>query len=385
MTAKPPATPNRRWLRFSLRTLLIVMTVLCIWLAIQVNAARRQKEAVTAILKVGGEMWFDYQSVPPPFGEQVDLAIDQHALLPGPDWLRSRIGDDYFRNVISIAIKGKIITESDLKQLSKLPQLKKVFVNNTKIVPDGTSIAQSKATENIDNPFGNPPSPSTTNSAARSVAGRLIRDDDLVVFENLNRLTDLVLNDAEIKGSGLKSLLNLSQLSSLGLVNSQVEDAGLERIGKMVNLKSLVLNGAKITDAGLKQLQELTNLESLSLNGTDISDDGLDHLSSNRISLLMLRNTHVGDRAMEHIGKITTLEILFLDGTRITDAGLKSLQGLNNLKTLTLENTNITDAGLQYLKGLKKLETLPMSGTKVTREGVRELQKALPRTQISGP
>jgi Leucine-rich repeat (LRR) protein len=379
--------PKRRLLRFSLRAMFVVVTALCIWLGIQVNAARRQREAVTAILKIGGEVLFDYQSVPPPPGEDVDLAVDLHAAPPGPEWLRSRIGDDYFRNVISVAIKGKIITESDLKQLSKLPKLKQVFINNTKIVPDGTPIVQSKATENEgrDNPFGTPPSPSTVNSVAGSTVGRRIRDDDLVAFESLNRLTALTINDAEIKGSGLKSVLNLSQLASLGLVNSRVEDAGLEQIGKMVNLKSLSLDGAKITDVGLKRLQELTNLESLALIDTDVTDMGPEHLSSKNVKLLMLRNTHVGDRTMEHIGKITTLEILFLDGTRITDAGLKSLQGLKHLKTLTLGNTNVTDAGLQYLKGLKKLETLPMDGTKVTREGVRELQKALPTTQISGP
>ncbi len=389
MTVEVPAAPIRRRLRFSLRALLIVITVLCIWLGIQVNAARRQREAVTAILKIGGEVLFDYQLVPPPPGEPVEWMVDRPAAPPGPEWLRSRIGDDYFRNVFSVAINGKIITESDLKQLSKLPKLKQVFINNTKIVPDGTAIAQRKATENdnenIDTPFGTPPSPSTANSVASSTVGRSIGDDDLAVFENLNRLTSLVINDAAIKGSGLKSLLNLSQLASLGLVNSQVEDTGMEHIGKLVHLKSLSLDGAKITDVGLKQLQELTNLESLALIDTDVTDAGLEHLTSKSVKLLWLRNTHVGDRAMEHIGKITALEVLFLDDTRITDAGLKSLQRLKNLKTLTLGNTNVTDAGLQYLKGLKKLETLPMDGTKVTREGVRELQKALPTTQISGP
>jgi hypothetical protein len=53
-----------RWFRFSLRTLLLVIAVLCVWLGIQVNAARRQKEAVAAIQKAGGEINFDFQCVP---------------------------------------------------------------------------------------------------------------------------------------------------------------------------------------------------------------------------------------------------------------------------------------------------------------------------------
>ena len=47
-----PATstylPRRRWLRFSLRSLLILITILCVWLGVKVNQARRQKEAFTA-------------------------------------------------------------------------------------------------------------------------------------------------------------------------------------------------------------------------------------------------------------------------------------------------------------------------------------------------
>ncbi len=52
---------NRRWFRFGLRTLLIAITVLCIWLGFKVNAARRQHEVVQAILQAGGTVAYDYQ------------------------------------------------------------------------------------------------------------------------------------------------------------------------------------------------------------------------------------------------------------------------------------------------------------------------------------
>jgi hypothetical protein len=46
----PPAPPRRRWFRISLRTLLLLVTVLCIWLGVKVNLARRQKEAIAALI-----------------------------------------------------------------------------------------------------------------------------------------------------------------------------------------------------------------------------------------------------------------------------------------------------------------------------------------------
>ena len=86
--------PKRRWFKFSLRTLLVVMTALCVWLGFKVNAARRQKEAVTAIFKAGGTVSFDYQMVPDgPLYD--DFKIDTAALPRGPDWLRHIFGDDF--------------------------------------------------------------------------------------------------------------------------------------------------------------------------------------------------------------------------------------------------------------------------------------------------
>ena len=60
------SSDNRRWFRFGLRTLLIFLTVLCVWLGFQVNAARRQHAAVQAILQAGGTVAYDYQTVPVP-------------------------------------------------------------------------------------------------------------------------------------------------------------------------------------------------------------------------------------------------------------------------------------------------------------------------------
>src|SRR6185436_12188597 len=65
MTAKP----KRRWYQFSLKTLLVVLTLLCLgpggYVAYEQNKARRQKAAVEAIEKLGGTVAYDHE-VPPP-------------------------------------------------------------------------------------------------------------------------------------------------------------------------------------------------------------------------------------------------------------------------------------------------------------------------------
>ena len=57
MTTPTSAKDRRRWLRFSLRTLLVLMTVLGValgWLGVQVNRVRKQRDAVAWVQQVGG-------------------------------------------------------------------------------------------------------------------------------------------------------------------------------------------------------------------------------------------------------------------------------------------------------------------------------------------
>ena len=55
-----PSKPRRRWFQFSLRTLFVLLTVLCVWLAVTVERVRKQREAVAAIEAVGGSVFYEY-------------------------------------------------------------------------------------------------------------------------------------------------------------------------------------------------------------------------------------------------------------------------------------------------------------------------------------
>ena len=71
MTDKPK--PKRRWLQFSLRTLMVVVTVFCIWMGITAKRARLQKQAVEAVLEAGGRIIYEHQ--------------ETNSDPPGPEWL----------------------------------------------------------------------------------------------------------------------------------------------------------------------------------------------------------------------------------------------------------------------------------------------------------
>lgn len=79
---------TRRWFQYSLRSFLILVTALAIWLGVVVNRAREQREAVKAIEALGGFAQYDWQYIEPSTDEP-----------PGPAWLRRIVGDDAFQRV----------------------------------------------------------------------------------------------------------------------------------------------------------------------------------------------------------------------------------------------------------------------------------------------
>lgn len=159
----------------------------------------------------------------------------------------------------------------------------------------------------------------------------------------------------------------------------------LAQIGHLSRLKQLTLINVPVTDAGLAQLEGLTNLESFMLRGTNrVTDAGVAHLARlTGLTGLYLEDSRISDAGLASLRGLTGLETLNVGRTQIGDAGLAHLGGLTRLENLGLDGTKVTDAGLAVLKGLKNLKRLYLTGTGVTDAGVKELQEALPNTEIN--
>lgn len=98
----------RRWMRFSLRALLIAIAIVGVWLGLESSRARKQKRAVATIESLGGRLGFDFQ-----LDRQGSWKVDPRP--SAPDWLIKAIGDDYFRRVVVVNFdEGSDPTDSGL-------------------------------------------------------------------------------------------------------------------------------------------------------------------------------------------------------------------------------------------------------------------------------
>lgn len=270
----PCKTP---WLRFSLRTLLLIVllsAIPCSWTATKIKQAKDQRAAVRAIRDLGGAIRYDYEFEQSGHvrrvgnftyydddftEEELDRAGNVRNANPtGPAWARNLWGDDLFANVVSVSFVSPV-ADSDLVHVKKFPYLQCLDLSNTQI-------------------------------------------------------TD----------AGLDVLKGLKHLHELRIGNTKITDVGIRHLKGLIQLESLDLGGTAIGDAGLENLENLSQLRLLCVGYTRISDNGLVHLSRlSRLHTLAIGDTSITDAGLAQLEDLRDLKCVLVDGTKVTDRGVR--------------------------------------------------------------
>ncbi len=233
------AQPRRRFFRYSLRTLFLVVTVFCIWLGIIANRARDQKHAVEVILEAGGHVMYEHQIIVLGMHHSRMLSPGTPSYStepPGPEWLRQVIGDEYFFRVHSVSLRESEVNSevmgATLAMIGRLNDLRSVDLSDLQITDAG-----------------------------------------MVHLRELNNLRWLFLDDTNVNDAKLEHVKRLIKLEWLHLDSTEITDAGLVNLKGLVGLIGLSLSYTQITFAGMEHLYALTNLEEIHLYGTQITNE----------------------------------------------------------------------------------------------------------------
>jgi len=169
--------PNRCFFRYSLRSLMLAVTVFCIWMGITAKRARDQREAVS-ILERDGSVFYEHQ-----------LPRNSPSNPPGPEWFRQLIGDDYFFIVHSVVLRGPAIKNRRLAAIKRLTDVKNLALR-------------------IDQ----------------------VTDSDLANLKGQINLESLSLNGKWITDAGLEHLHELANLRTLELGTTRISDEAVEKL-----------------------------------------------------------------------------------------------------------------------------------------------------------
>lgn len=341
--------PWRSRIRFSLLTLLVAVTGLCVWLGTIVDRAYRQKRGVERVEKLGGAAFFDFQrqsnqhAAP---NQGILPSFDYTAPPPGSEWARRWLGEDYFRTTVCVRLWDARLTADDLQALVGLRDLAELQFHRV--------------------------------------------DFSTVNCQPLARLTELeklVLNECVLGETSLAPIGRLARLRHLALTDMPLDDSQIPPLSGLISLEFLRLTGTKITGSSFGDLKNLTKFSTLFASGIPLDDRGMEAIGTlPAAENLRLDGTAITDHGLAHLARMTSLERLQLDRTAVTDRGLVHLAKLHSLEILTLTDTNIrgSAAALGRLHGLANLKHLLLSVVRgaETDQALARLRKALPDCAI---
>ena len=201
--AKPVSRPWRRFLRFSVRGLVVLVLLIGVGLGWLVNSARTQREAVAEIREVSGIVEYDWEWHN---GNRIP-----HGKPWAPGWLVDLMGVDYFGHVTAVELKDfSTPTDATIAQVGHLARLQQLIV----FAPTLTEFS-------------------------------------LAHLSRLSNLTSLNLYGTRITDAGMAHLKRRTSLRELYLASTKISDAGLVHLSKLSNLTDLYLCNTQITGAGL--------------------------------------------------------------------------------------------------------------------------------------
>jgi hypothetical protein len=211
MAGQPSRTIFWRRIRISVRAMMIFVLALGAWLGWIAHFARVQRDAVAAITKSGGLVFYDERPWNPVQRGSCGLVRR--------NWLADLIGVDYLSHVTEVGL-DRYATDADLVQIGRLAQLERLSISSSSI----------------------------TDAGLRHLRG-------------LKTLRQLYLHCTPISDGGLAHLDGLGRLQLLTLVDTKVTDAGLPFLRRLHRLRELNVPIA-ISDRGIRALQnELPGVE----------------------------------------------------------------------------------------------------------------------------
>ncbi len=217
---------DRRWrcCRFGLRSMLIVMTLVCVTLGIWIQRAVEQHRIVEHLEARGTTVFYDYQFEGDAYNK---LATPRFGGWFSNDWRHH-----LFHSVVGIRIGAYFRTDT---------------------------YDESPGPHMYDKEF-------------------LIDDDTWAMLKSLDEVTYLALNAANVSNDELRHVADMLRIEELALDSVPIDGDGLAHLANLPALRSLSLWGTRLSDENLDGLLKIRTLKSVSVGETFVTPKGAERV-----------------------------------------------------------------------------------------------------------
>lgn len=386
----PSGEPARRKprLRFSIRSLLVLLTAVSLWCGYYYSRVSTQRGAAQAIQEAGGKIVYDWQ-----------IEGDEPSQ---PKWLRQLLGPHFFDEIIHVRLQyywrhGRTDLVALGPHLKRLPRLESLSLSGEDLESkDYHALGTLDQLEELG--LGGRCSLDDSDAAelARMASLRSLRIGKAIItphgvaqlakLPNLRRLSLGSRSEHKMTDEHARSVASSKSLRELYLHDTLISNEGMAALGRLENLESVTISSPRITGAVLKDLKSLSRLHWLGTWQWQIEDEDL--LMLNELPSLtgvgLNTSTSVTDQSVPYLAKLNRLEILRI-GSRcqITDAGLEPFKSMTQLKRLDLSGSQVDKLGPAAKELLAALPECAIQLPKTAREN--EMEAAFHRMKFGGP
>ncbi|QDV70173.1 Leucine Rich repeats (2 copies) [Rosistilla carotiformis] len=230
----PTRAMNPKWRRYSLRTFLIVVIILCILLGRIATTASRQRNAMLEFQRLGVSVLYEHQwnhsktsrSLSSRLLEPLTHYVDPNFLLP-VHIVRTR-----YLEAPSLQAGATYTSAEVIDPIAKLSGIRSLSLTHTEVTnQDIAQLAKLRDLESLD------------------LHMTKMHEGPIPGLDQL-RLKRLMLNRTRVDDDSIAALRKMTSLEYLDLTRTKVTDAGLKHLESLPKLRKLVLRRALVTQAG---------------------------------------------------------------------------------------------------------------------------------------
>jgi internalin A len=290
------------------------------------------------------------------------LSLATPLLVADTDWitrLGGKIERDSAGRITGVNLRGSWISDVDMIELARLPDLERLDLSHTRIGDEGMLNLK----------------PAPQIKELKLFYSEWVTDQGLTAIKEWKHLKRLDVRGTRISDGTLEIVSRLTGIEALDIAHTEVTDVGLENLITLVNLKELALGRGRLSNSGLVALRMLPTLTHLDLSGARPAPPDSPTGRGG--------GSGMPDETLKAIAELKDLRVLQLGYSSITADGLRSLSSLEKVEKLGLQGcSRVNDAALAELAKWKALKYIDVQEDPVTEKGLADLRSAKPGLKI---